>query len=137
MVRPLPEPPSPELARKATPGWSKYVANWPVASCTNSGTFQLLLTATAPIRAAVALPMARSFLLEEFAATTRMWQSGHALLTASTSRAVSTNQPIPMPCPGSFEPPSWLTTVRHPFAVVQGASPNCARYVARSDSRVG
>jgi len=69
--------------------------------------------------------------------TTMILQVGHAALIASTSSAVSSDQSLSGGDSGGSGAvaPSLFRMVRQPLARVHGGNPNCARYVARSDSR--
>jgi hypothetical protein len=57
------------------------------------------------------------------ASTSRMWQFGQIAETISMSSMISDAQPR-FATGSGLVPPLWLTFLKHPFAVVQGGSPN-------------
>src|SRR3954451_7006535 len=64
-----------------------------------------------------------------------MWQPGQMADAMSTSREISSAQPVSVG--GRLLPPVWLTFLKQPLAVVQAGSPNWLRYTPRSASAVG
>src|SRR5258707_4986227 len=72
----------------------------------------------------------------DVASTSRMWQFGQIADAMSRSREISRPQPEFVAGSGEVAP-LWLTFLKQPLAVVQGARPKVERYTPRSASAFG
>src|SRR3569832_2465759 len=117
------------------PGWLKYDSL--LATVLSSGPPHELLMTVAPREAAAICERYRPLPESSSAWTTRILHFGQAALAMSTSSAVSPVQSSPAGgLLGSGDVwPIWFTILRQPFATVQGGSPYCERYTARTHTK--